>query len=64
MEEKLQQKTDDREKKAVKLSNKSFEQLRSHPNAKRLWRRNLWKMWFNALEQKKLLAKLRESGEA
>ena len=64
MEEKLQQKTDDREKKAVKLSNKKHWATQESFKCEKVMKTQPMKNVIQRPGTKKLLAKLRESGEA
>lgn len=64
MEEKLWQKTDDREKKAVKLSNKKLWATQESSKCKKVMKTQPVKNVIQRPGTKKLLAKLRESGEA
>ena len=64
VEEKLQQKTDDLEKKAVKLSNKKRGATQESSKCEKVMKMEPVKNVIQCPGRKKLLAKLRESGEA
>ena len=64
MEEKLRQKTDDLKKKAVKLSNKKRRATQESSKCEKVMKMEPVKNMIQRPTRKKLLAKLRESGEA